>query len=146
MSDVKISATKDGGYTFGLASGDLETDPGLESAVLVSLFSDKRVPEADAVDGKRQGWWADVFLENDDQIGSKLWTLARSKVTPEVLVRFETFAKEALEWMIVDGVASDVRVDVEAQGNSVYFEVTIERPSGDSKFNFLWNQIGVESV
>ena len=146
MSDVKIVSNGSGSFTFNLASGALEIDEGLESAVLVSLFSDQRVPQQDAVDGKQQGWWADIFSEGEDPIGSKLWTLRREKITNETITKFEVFTREALAWLVEDEVASEVEVDVESRDHSIFLEIRISRPLGDSRFNFLWNELGVVNV
>ena len=93
----------------------LALDPALSSAVLVSLFSDARIDadEADrlGIDDQR-GWWADSLDPADGAWGSRLWALDRAKPTPEAARQAEDRAKEALGWLIEDGVAD--RVDCSA--------------------------------
>ncbi len=105
------------GTTFDLAldgAGDLSHEGGLRTAVLVSLFSDRRAADDDAIPdgtGYRRGWWADAY--NDRPAGSRLWLLAREKQLPDVLARAKGYAEEALEWLREDGVATAVEVGAE---------------------------------
>lgn len=98
-ADIKIADNKQ----------DLLRDPGLETAVLISLFSDQRAAEEDKLPDKgdtRRGWWADSL--NDTNIGSKIWLLSRSKITEGTRTTLEQYSKEALEWLIIDGVADNI--------------------------------------
>lgn len=93
-------------------NGDLKTDDGLETAVIISLFTDARADTDDILPDNsddRRGWWGDSFADiAGDRIGSKLWLLAREKALPAVARRVETYAGEALNWLIIDGVASRI--------------------------------------
>ncbi len=104
-----------------IEDGDLESDDGLETAVIISLFTDRRARDDDELpdpnNPDRRGWWGDLVAEvADDQIGSRLWLLERSKTTPDVLVKAKEYAEEALSWMIEDDVAKKIEVEVERQG------------------------------
>lgn len=128
-----------------LENGDLVADEGIETAVLISLFTDHRVTESelppDTTDKK--GWWGDMFPQvNNDQIGSKLWTLSRSKVTEQTLAAVETFAIDALQWMIEDGVATNIEATAEMDDlRRIGLSVTIKRPAGNqNRFNLIWDQ------
>lgn len=95
-----------------LVPGDLQSGDDLESAVLISLFTDRRAEASDEIpDGgtDRRGWWADAGQLYP--IGSRLWLLARAKQLPQTLVDAKRYALEALEWLIVDGVAASTDVD-----------------------------------
>jgi phage gp46-like protein len=92
---------------------DLESDASPESAVLLSLFTD-RLAEPDDVlpdsqSSDRRGWWADTNSP-EGPLGSKLWLLVREKVTETVRVRAEQYAAEALQWMVDDDVADSITV------------------------------------
>ena len=108
---------------------DMHEDP-LARSVLISLFSWRRAAKDDVLPGKtRFGWWGDTFA-GKDQIGSRLWLLAREKMTNDVISRAQEYAKEALDWMIADGVASEVIVHAERprDSSSLNIMVTIVRP------------------
>lgn len=90
--------------------GDLVREEGLETAVLMSLFTDKRASESDNLPDPgstdRRGWWGDQVSEiPGDEIGSKLWLLKRSKTTQDTLVKAKVYTKEALQHFIDDGVS-----------------------------------------
>jgi phage gp46-like protein len=89
---------------------DLVNDEGLDTAVVLSLFTHALARPDDVLPGAaeddRQGWWAQPW-------GSRLWLLSREKWTEDVRARAEFYAEEALHWMIDDGVAD--RVEVEAR-------------------------------
>ena len=120
-TDIKIAwdvTLMEGDFAFG--NNDLEHDEGLETAVIVSLFSDRRASDDDPLPdesrGKR-GWWGDLTsgIEND-QIGSKLWLLEREKTTEETLAKAKGYILEALQWMIEDGITKKIEAEVERAG------------------------------
>lgn len=116
MSDLRLAWDVYAAH-LAIVANDLETDEGLETAVIVSLFTDRRADDSDALpDGHtdRRGWWGDVVEAGArDRIGSRLWLLSREKQQPAVLARAEEYAREALAWLLDDRVAA--RVDVAAE-------------------------------
>lgn len=95
---------------------DIATDEGLQTAVVISLFTDRLAEDDDELPAgaaDRRGWWGDLLTEvEEDRIGSRLWLLSREKELPEILVRAEEYAAEALRWLLDDKIAQ--RVDVSA--------------------------------
>ena len=93
-------------------SGKLVDDDGLETAVLISLFTDRRADEGDGADeGDLRGWWGDGYPDvQGDRTGSKLWLCFGRKTTAETRTTAIRYAEDALTWMIEDGVASQVQV------------------------------------
>jgi len=92
---------------------DLVTGRDLETAAIISLFTDRlafpddRLPDPN--DGDRRGWWADWDFDGGN-IGSRLWLISREKQTEEVRRRAEDYCREALQWMLDDDVADTVEV------------------------------------
>jgi phage gp46-like protein len=141
-----------------LANGQLVTDGGLQSAVTISLFTDKRwdgpvemlpdyaTPENPGSQNRR-GWWGDFYTAANRQAllnnpglspppaptgrwGSHLWLLSRMKQTQENVNRAQRYAAQALQWLLDDGVANTVKVvaDVPAPG-WLRLRVWITQPS-----------------
>lgn len=112
MSDYGLFIKSDM-IDMSLLPGDIAGDDGLETAVLISLFSDARATSdmLDAIDsdGDLRGFWGDV-TRPDDSTGSLLWTLKRSKQLVSTLAKARGFCRQALQWLIDDKVAD--RVDV----------------------------------
>lgn len=143
MSDIGLFVGE-GSIDIKIENGDLAADNGLETAVLISLFSDKRVNDGELPKGEtsKRGWWGDLFSDFDgDKIGSKLWLLDREKQLNENLPRYESFCLGALKWLVDDGVASDIFVNATYPNKGeLKIEIKIQKPDGnESKFGFLWD-------
>ena len=138
----------------GWGDGDLEREAGLKTAVLVSLFSDRRADDDDVLDNinDKRGWWGDQTANISlDQIGSRLWLLDRSKTDQDTLLRAQEYAEESLEWMIDDEVAERIECTTERQtrtatnGNiteTLAMKVEIYKIAGNTetfKFDDIWN-------
>jgi len=119
MTDIKIrwdTGLMEGDFIF--EDNDLVTDDGLGTAVLISWFSDQRatdddiIPNADSEFIDKRGWWGDLVdvTVKNDQIGSKLWLLDRSKTNEENLNKAIEYGKAALDWMKQDGIVKAVDV------------------------------------
>jgi phage gp46-like protein len=122
MQDISI-IYRDGLFDLDLGDGGAAIDESLRTAVVVSLFTD-RLAEADDVlpggSGDRRGWWGDIYPQVDaDRIGSRLWLLAREKQIPTVLGRAETYAREALQWCLDDGLAAAITISASFVGPGV---------------------------
>jgi len=134
MSDIKTTFIDwEQGADFSLDGLGLTEDDGLETAVIISLFTDRRATADDSIpDGSsdRRGWWADEFAAvNNDLIGSRLWLLSREKQLPAVLVKAQAYAQEALQWLVDDGVAESVTVLASNPASGVLgLQVDISRP------------------
>ncbi len=117
-----------------IADRDLERDDGLETAVLISLFTDARAGDDDILPDSgsaRRGWWADSVGSSSVAKGSKLWLLSRAKpIANEVCPRAEQYCKDALQWMIDDGVADSVSTACSIVDKSyMQISILIKRPS-----------------
>ena len=126
-----------------IASGQVETGGDLETAVLVSLFTDRRLPDdAVPVDGStdRRGWWGDTYT--GDQIGSLLWTLERAVKSDAraLLAAAQKICLDALQWLIDDGVAGTVTVETQwLSPTAMGIVVTIIAPAGlTDTFRYAW--------
>lgn len=126
-----------------ITQNDLDRDAGLETAVLISMFSDRRADlEDDLPDNTKdlRGWWADAT--QSDKIGSRLWLISRSKIEDETSTDAEIYIKECLQWMIDDGVADSISVTVTRTGTyELSYAITIARPKGaqDITFKYYFN-------
>ena len=134
-----------------LNAGDWLIDPpaladgaDLETAVLISLFTDARAADDDRLPGAaddRRGWWG-------GPLGSRLWLLVREKATNETRLRAEDYCREALAWMRTDGVAD--RIDVAAawapppaEHGQLFVEVAIYRFGAiifAGRYGWVWAQ------
>lgn len=153
MTDIAIELDTSGSFLDAdlvIEGNDLKIDESLETAVIVSIFSDARVTKEELGspandDASLRGWWGDMFppVENDVVLGSKFWLLQRGKITRQVLLSVQQSMKEALQWMIEDDIAETVEVLVERDSRNigqVNIGVFITRKFVDpTLYDFIWD-------
>ena len=141
---MKMIAKPAGGFDVArTATGALQLEATLETAVIISLFTDRRAATDDVlpdagqtlspVPADRRGWAGDAF--GGERIGSRLWLLDREKQTEEVRRRAEEYGYEALQWLIDDGHVLSVEISAEwapeYQGRGrLNYHVRITQPGG----------------
>ncbi len=119
-------------------------DPLLES-VLISLFTDKYVPDADLPyqTGTNGGWHGDaVALETQSaqteefSWGSKLWTLDREKINEHTPDKIKKIVEDALEPLLLLKEINNISVRVERTGDDAAFSVAVDASDGLREFIF----------
>lgn len=129
----------------GVACGDLAAGNDLSTAILISLFTDRRANEDDALPGDTdpRGWWADAM--DGQRIGSRLWLLERARNLPEVMRLAQEYALEALQWLVDDGVAKKVEASASAIGGCdkvLALHVQVTKPDGRQlkwRYRYAWD-------
>lgn len=135
MADVRV------------VGGQVDVDDGLETSLIISLFSKGRARVDDELpygDTSRGGWWGDTYSDvAGDRIGSRLWLLDREKQLPEVVARAREYAREAVQWLIDDGIAEAVEVEAEVVSQGVLgIGIKVIRPSNARQFRFQYAWAG----
>lgn len=149
MADIRtVFVDMTTGADYALNTLGLVEDAGLDTAVIISLFSDRRANDDDVLPGDlndKRGWWADAFpIAPGDRIGSRLWLLNREKQLQSVLDRAQEYAEEALQWMLDDGVASSVVCTAKIMRQGLLGLLIAITPPGANtpnyyKFEVLWS-------
>lgn len=147
MSDISVIWDVDnsrGDWQF--IAPALVTGDDLQSAVLVSLFTDRLANDDDSIPdgtGDPRGWWGDIG--EDKPIGSRLWLLDRSKQTQEVLSNARDYIIEALQWLVDDGVIASM--DAQTQWVRDAFlgaQIILYQPTGPQismTYAWAWQQL-----
>lgn len=140
IGDGRGGVLFDSAAAFEPGSG-LVADLDLQTAVLISLFTDAEASDDDVVpDGSddRRGWWA-------GPIGSKLWLRARSKATPGLPALIRNDIEQALAWLIEDQVAAAIDVSVAYfAANAIGATVVLRRQDGTRlalRFTRVWEKV-----
>jgi phage gp46-like protein len=135
--------------------GGLAAKAALHTAVIISLFTDKRIPKDHPLfylveDGDQRGWHGDgVDVRADlheEEMGSLLWIFERAHLNEDIRRWVELIAYEALLPLIKQGAATRIDVQAEAQFaiNRVNLGVQIYGRDGsrtyDYKFEDIWAQ------
>lgn len=119
----------------------LQSGADLETAMLISLFTDRTAAVDDALpDGSsdRRGWWGD--LNETVPIGSLLWLLDRAKLTQAVGPQCESYIRDALQWFLDDGVAEKIEVSTKVSLPSMLAaQIVVFRQDGSRiAQNYAW--------
>jgi phage gp46-like protein len=145
MGDIRLiwdpsTATAD----FNIVDHSLELGHDLETAILISLFTDATASPDDVIppdiSKDPRGWWANIY--ETQPIGSKLWQAFWRVRNDDTLNWARNTAQIALQWMIDDGVAQSVTVQPQFYGSGgLALTIYIVEPSGDnSVYRYAWAQ------
>lgn len=156
MTDLALVwNTEESRADLALSSGALLLDDGLRTAVVISLMTDATARDDDNLAdgdaqaaGDRRGWWGDMPIAGQATrpIGSRLWLLRRAKATEGTRLRAVTMVREALAWMIEDGICQAIDVEAELRGSPpdrLMLGVTLRRGGTSQRFDLPWSFEGV---
>jgi len=135
--------------------GGLRAKAALHTAVILCLFTDKRLPADHPllkyVDGAdRRGWWGDGADVRGDlgetEMGSWLWVFERTVLTEEMRRWVEDVTRDALSPLLRQGAV--VRIDVQASAqfavNRCDLAIQLYGRDGsavyDQRFADIWKQ------
>lgn len=148
MPDITLQWNSATNYADWVQTGSvLETGNDLQSAIIISLFSDRIAAVGDVIpDGSNdpRGWWADT----DVPIGSRLWLLKRSKQIPETLQLAYDYIAEALQWLLDDQVVAQFDINVQwVRASMLGAQITAYKQDGTTLmtglYTWAWNGTNV---
>lgn len=123
----------------------LGSEATLERLVYASLFTDRRLdddtPPRDGTDDRR-GWWADALEGPSENFGSRLWHVLAGVPTGREI---EDAIREALAWMVTEGLVSRVDVRASVVGRRADASVALVLATGERipvTFPALWSAYG----
>lgn len=137
-SDLGFAVSLDGGplAEFSLLPSD-DDPPGaaLARIAFLALIGRRRAEPADELPDPwgdppdRGGWWGDTVADHaGDRWGSRLWLLYRAR-GDDVPQRAEEYVREALAFLVEDGIASSVDCEATPDGERLDMAVSITRPA-----------------
>ncbi|POR52749.1 phage gp46-like protein [Paraburkholderia eburnea] len=131
-----------------LSGAMLQTGSDLQTAYLISLFTDRVAQPGDVIpDGTAdaRGWIGDAGATYP--IGSRLWLLDRATKSQQTMNRARTYVTEAVQWLLDDGVVSKHDITLAwVQGAPGTWGIGIwiqaYRPDGTTfpQFNWVWGE------
>ena len=141
MSGAEAVLNANDSYDFKIAAnGDIETADQLDTALLMSLFCERRAaPSEMPVPELRRGWIGNVATPGFE-IGSKLWLYEQARLSRTTLNGMTAEALVGLDWLVDDRIASSVEVETTPTG----LTVTLTRPNSEvsTQFYKLWEGTG----
>lgn len=130
-----------------LATYAMELEDTLATAIVISLFTDKRAGIDDRLplnETNRRGWVGSEFMAQSatagqDDWGTLLWLIYIGKVTADVPAFAEFTCKEALAWLVKSGIASRVTVAAQWVGDRLAIRPQIYKPEQTTPvYDALW--------
>jgi phage gp46-like protein len=148
MTDIALVWNPATGHAdFAMHGPDLLMDDGLETAVIISLFTDALAPSGAEIpdgSGDRRGYWGDMPLDPTDDTpaeptGSLLWLYARALQTPATLTGIQQAAQTALAWMVNAGVAGSVSATASYPALGwVSLAIDLEQQGSNVQYSYAW--------
>lgn len=129
-------------YDFRLdAQGDIETADQLDTALLMSLFCERRAAPSEMTHPELRRGWIGNEATPGFEIGSKLWLYEQARITRTTLNGIQAEALDAMAWLVEDGIATKVEAAVEPDA----LTINLYRPNSEvvSAYYPLWEGTGV---
>lgn len=115
---------------------DLEVGEGLESALITSLFSDRRAARDEVANPlKRRGWIGNLVAEvPGDNFGSGLWLYEQKRLEGEVATGLRSEAEQSLDWLVEENLLTSVSAQVimSPEKRGVFLMIHLTSNSGDA--------------
>jgi phage gp46-like protein len=128
-----------------VVSGDIKSEDFFETAILTSLFAEKRANESEVFQSHMRRGWVGNESTPGFEIGSKLWLYEQARLTRTVLNGITTSVQDCLQWMIDDGYALSIKIEAILTATGVGINVVIQRPNSkvENRYYDLWNNTGI---
>jgi len=146
MSDLLLNTDKDY-YDISFVNGDFALTDGMETALLMSVFCEKRASASEIPAPElRRGWWGNTVYGFDNyEIGSKLWLLEQARRDNITLGLAKTFTADCFQWLIEDNNAQGINVDSSfiVNGIRIDVDIVISQNKTISKSFDLWQNTNI---
>lgn len=124
------------------ADGDFSTIEGLDTAITMSIYCERRADESEVPEStNRRGWWGNQFADKFGfEIGSKLWLYRQTRLTQETIEALRDAAIRGLDWLIDNDIAINIDAVVSFAEGRVILLVLLTRPNGqvERRYFELW--------
>jgi phage gp46-like protein len=148
MQDVKLAINDQGYYDLVIENGSIAGVEGLDTAILVSIYTDARAPASTVSDPlMRRGWVGNILNVNlERELGSILWIADTSRVDQNTLNYFNRETKACLKWMLDDGIVKNIIINseiVDSKNIKVNISLIKLNQTEADKYSILWKNTGV---
>lgn len=145
FTDIYVEADEDGIYDAVIEGGDLKLTAGMDSAILISLFTDRRAnPDEVANPMERRGWsGTELTPSKQGNKGSGLWLAEQRRLSTNTteFVRMESFL--GTHWIVEDNLSKsiDVTTKKNPQDRSLQLNIrTVAANGGVTNTGYtIWN-------
>lgn len=130
-------------------NGDYLMTEGLDTALLMSLFCEKRADSSEVPTPQLQrGWWGNLFndIPNYEQ-GSKLWLLYQARLTQNKLNQSITYGDDGVSWFVADNFCERIVTTGAMTVNGITLDFKFFRSQSQvASFSYgLWQGTGISN-
>ena len=113
--DVKFKKSNENYIDLYEENGDFASTNGLDTAVVICLFTDKRTDSGNIEESFRRGGFSGNILDKDTgfELGSELWVLKQSRADSNLLNKCSDYAYNCLTWMNNQGITDRIETPTE---------------------------------
>lgn len=140
---IDVELTSDYDIQIG-ADGDIVTKDFFDTAILMSIFCERRADASEVPESHRRRGWIGNESTPGFEIGSKLWLYEQERVTRSIFNLMAQEAFNASEWLIDDGFVISLSTNVTLNNGSVELKVQYKRSGAkvETKNYTLWENTG----
>ena len=141
--DLKLLQVDDGFDIAYTPAGDFETILGFDTAIDMSILSQRRASEDEIpLPQFRRGWIGD--LDQDFPIGSKVWLFDQSRRMQSTLTGIQEAAEAGVAWFLEESLVDEIEVVAEFTKDGVLLTIsfTIENRPTEIHLFELWKFTG----
>lgn len=144
--EIKLEV-ENGSFDAVIEDGDFANEPGFDTSIWVSLFTDARADESQVVKAEnRRGWLGNIVSEVEDrELGGLLWLIEQRRLNQDTLNEVLDYCRKSLSWIVEDNVALKIEVDgniVPKRGMEVYITITSKSGVTSDHYIPLWEVTG----
>lgn len=132
MLDIKLAQQPDLNYDIEFENGDFIIDDSLETALIVSILSDRRADNSQVSQREfRRGWIGDLVTTLPGfKLGSHIWLSEQARITQETLTTIQDSAEKSLDWMLSAGLIIEVKAKASiTTKSSILLLITVTSPN-----------------
>lgn len=141
--DLKLKQIN-GEFKISFTNGDFTLTNGLDTAIAMSIFCEKR---DNSIEDplQRGGWWGNELQPvNGYEQGSLIWTQYQSRVNEQEASKARDSLLDGMNWFLQKNIASDVKVTCNVEGNSIKSNIDLYRNNNtqEAQSYDLWKNTG----
>ncbi len=132
-------------------NGDFLQDNFLETSMMISLFSNapantdelNRFNDDQLNKAHNRGWFGSTYTAGIEY-GSKLWLLERERRNQETLNLARQYCKEALQWIINEGISSKIDVECSWNADVLVINIEVHREFDENiikQYSYVWDNM-----
>ncbi len=139
VRDVKLIQDSTGLYDIDFDNGDFDLTDGLDTAIILSIFAEKRASKTQIIEPLlRRGHFTNEFSQVENyEVGSKQWLFSEQVPNSESnLTLLENTIRDGLQWMVQDGIISNSTVSASKSNATINIDVNLTGKTKDDAINY----------